>query len=316
MGQAQRSPTTKSSEYWWGHGAAGDWSIFRRENVISSIIRGPKTWTGYSLGNWERQRATSRGQDAYYGYSDQLAGFMLGCDSQFDNVMLGFAGGYGQGNVGFINDPASDKTDLFNLSYYGKAAFGGAYLAGVVGFTHASNDVTRAIAIEGLDARRAAATVRGNLFGTLLQAGYNLEYRLWRLTPVVGLRYGYAGLANAAESGADSVDLAVGRAYRNSLVAHLGGRLALCLSPHWRAEAYGQWEHEYADAYNDVSMAFAGSTGSYSIRSAIAERDAARAGLVAIGDLTDRFSVHLDYDAVLRASYCSQQLTGGLSIAF
>ncbi len=27
------------------HGAAGDWSIFRRENVISLINRGPKTWT-------------------------------------------------------------------------------------------------------------------------------------------------------------------------------------------------------------------------------------------------------------------------------
>ena len=87
--------------------------------------------------------------------------------------------------------------------------------------------------------------------------------------------------------------------------------------PHrWRAEAYGQWEHEYSDAYTDVAMAFAGSPGTFTVRSAVADRDAARVGIVAIGELNDRVSVHLNYDALLRASYASQQLTGGLSIGF
>ncbi len=276
---------------------------------------GRQFWT-YSLGNWERQRPTGAGWDSSFGYANQLAGFMVGCDQQFDNVLLGFGGGYGQSNVGYISNPASDQTDLFNFSLYGKADFGAAYLAGVVGYTHGWNDMTRIIAIEGLDPRHATGSVDGNVFGMLLQAGYNLEHGWWRITPIIGLRYGHGGMSDATETGADSVNLAVGSTSRNSLVGHLGGRLAFCMMRKWRAEAYGQWEHEYSDTATDITMAFAGSPGEFTVHSALAERDAVRTGVVAIGQLNKRVSVHLNYDALLRASYASQQLTGGLSIGF
>jgi autotransporter-associated beta strand protein len=276
---------------------------------------GRRFWA-YGVGNWERQRATGADWNSYYGYSNQLAGFMVGYDNQFDNVLLGFGSGYGQSRVGYISDPASDKTDLFNFSLYAKADVGAAYMAGVVGYTHGWNDMTRTIAIEGLDTRQATASVGGNVFGTLLQAGYNIEHGRWRLTPIIGLRYGYGGMCDSTETGADSVDLAVGGTHRSSLVGHVGGRLAFCATSKWRAEAYGQWEHEYCDVYNDVTMAFADSPGEFMIRSAVAERDAARTGIVAIGQLNRRVSLHLNYDALLRSSYSSQQLAGGLSIGF
>jgi outer membrane autotransporter protein len=176
---------------------------------------------------------------------------------------------------------------------------------------HSIGDVVRLV-----KPRQATASLGGNVFGTLVQAGYNIEHERWRLTPIVGLRCGYGEMASATETGADSVNLAVGDAYCNSLVGHLGSRLAFCVTRRWRAEAYGQWEHEYADASNDMTMAFAGSPGQFTVQSAVAERDAARTGVVAIGEWNSRVSIQLNYDALLRASYVSQQLTGGLSIGF
>ena len=70
------------------------------------------------------------------------------------------------------------------------------------------------------------------------------------------------------------------------------------------------------DAQSDVTMAFAGSPGVFTVQGAAFERDAARTGIVAIGELNRRLSVHLNYDALLRASYAGQQLTGGLSMGF
>ena len=276
---------------------------------------GRRFWA-YSLGNWQRQWKENAGYDSYYGYNNQLAGFMIGCDNQFDTVLLGFAGGYGESDVRYVNAPATDKTDVVNFSLYGKADFGNAYLAGIVGYTHGKNAMTRTILIDGLAARTASGSLGGNVFDSLMQAGYNFQFGRWRMTPIAGLRCGYAGMGDTAETGADSVNLAVGDSHRSSLTSHLGGRLAFCMTQKWRAEAYGQWEHEYADVCNDITMEFAGSPGTFGVRSAVAERDGARVGLTAIGELNKRVSLNVNYDALVRATGASQQFTGGLSIGF
>lgn len=276
---------------------------------------GRRFWV-YSLSNWECQHSTSVGIDSYAGYSGQLTGFMVGCDRQFDNVLLGCAGGYGRDSIGYITSPASDRTDLGNISCYGKADFDQAYVAGTVGYTHGWNDVTRTINISGLASRQATASMGGDVFGSLLQFGYNIDRGSRRLTPLVGVRYNYGGTAAFNETGADSVSLVGERTDRSSLTSHLGARLAFCMNSRWRAETYGQWEHEYCDTFDDVTMAFAGSPGVYAVRGAVVPRDAARMGFTTIGDLNRRLSVHVNYDALVRAAYTNQQLTGGLSIAY
>ena len=141
-------------------------------------LPGRRLWA-YGLGDWERQHATSSnaGWDSYGGYSNQIAGFMAGCDNQFDNVLVGFGGGYGRSDVRFLDTTASDRTDLFNFSLYGKAEFGAAYLAAVAGYTHGWNNMDRDIQFDGLAARHAAGTVDGNVFGSFFQAGYNIRAR-------------------------------------------------------------------------------------------------------------------------------------------
>ena len=291
------------------------WTV---DDLDDNCTHGRNLWA-YGIGNWQRQQSTSSnaGWDTFSGYDNQIAGFMIGYDKQFDNVLLGFGGGYGRSDTTFSASPAQDQTDLFNFSGYGRADFGPLYVAGVAGYTHGWNDVTRYIQFGGLATRRATASVGGDLFGTLLQTGYNIDMGNFRFTPLAGLRYVHGSMGGTTETGADSVDLAVAGYGRNSLSSHFGGKLAFHLTRRWRAEVYGQWEHECADQHSSVAMAFTGDPSvSYVVRGVAPGRDGARTGLVTIGRINDRASVHVNYDALLQSSYASQQLTGGLSLGF
>jgi outer membrane autotransporter protein len=275
-------------------------------------VKGRNLWA-YGLGNWQHQYAANNCS----GYDAPTSGFMIGYDQQYDNVLLGVASGYGRSDVTFLGSPATDRTDLFNVSTYGKADFDNVYVAGVLGYTHGWDGVTRTIQIDTLAPRRASSNPDGNLLGMLFQTGYNIDAGRWRLTPIAGLRYVHDSNTGSVETGADSVDLSVGSYRYNSLSSHFGGKAAFFVTKRWRTEAYAQWEHEYADTTGDVAMVFTGdATSGFTVQGVSSGRDGARTGLVAIGKLNDRTDLRLNYDSFFRAAYVSQQLTGGLSIGF
>lgn len=297
-----------------------DTAFYRMWNndLNDNCVKGRNLWA-YGIGNWQRQQSTSvnAGWDTFSGYNNQVMGFMIGYDKQFDNVLLGIGSGYGRSDTAFLASPASNQSDLFNFSGYARADFGQLYLAGAAGYTHGWNDVTRYIQFGGLSSRQATASVGGDLFGTLLQTGYNIDMGNVRITPLAGLRYVFGSMGGVTETGADSVNLAVAGYGRNSLSSQLGSKLAFLLNPHWQTEFYGQWEHECADVNSSVAMAFAGDPSSgYIVQGVAHGRDGARSGLVTTGKINDHASVHINYDALLQSSYSSQQLTGGLSLGF
>jgi outer membrane autotransporter protein len=272
---------------------------------------GREFWS-YGLGTWQRQE----NRNSYLGYAGDTGGIMIGYDKQFDNAIFGFGAGYAQNNLHFLGTPAWDKSDLFNFSLYGKVDNGPLYLCGVVGYNHGWNDVTRTLQLVNLPARSATGSVDGNLLGTFLQTGYNLDIGRWTLTPLAGVRYVNAGMSDASESGANSLNLQVGRYSRYSMNSSLGGKLALQATQKWHAEAYGQWEHEFGDTYSTVAMSFVNASDGFVVSGVHNERDGARVGLIAIGDLTDRISTYINYDAMLRQTYNNQQLNGGVSVKF
>jgi outer membrane autotransporter protein len=273
---------------------------------------GRKVWMN-AIGDWQHQRSAN----TFSGYDSPLGGFMVGCDQQFENAILGCAAGYGLTNVAFLDSPASARVDLFNFSTYGRVDYGQAYVGGVMGYTHGWNDVDRTIAISGLDTRHASTTTGGNVFGLLLQTGYNFELNGWRLTPLLGMRYVHDAVDGSTEDGAESINLVVARNSFNSLSSHVGGRLGYWFNRKWRVEGYGQWEHEYADAATDVAMTFAGDMASgFTVEGVSMDREGARTGLLAVGQLNDHLSIRMNYDAFIRASCASQQLTGMMAIGF
>ncbi len=211
-----------------------------------------------AIGDWQHQQTAA----AYAGYDSPLAGFMIGCDRQFENALCGFAVGYGDSHVTFLDSPATARVDLLNCSGYGRVDFGALYVAGVLGYTHGWNDVDRTIAVSGMTTRYASASLSGDAFGMLLQTGYGIDRGRWRLTPLAGLRYVFDSSGSTTENGADSLDLIVAHDTRTSLSSHLGARLGYYVNRKWRLEGYGQWEHEYADTTLPVSMTFTGDTTS------------------------------------------------------
>ena len=273
---------------------------------------GSRLWAD-GVGQWQRQRTSH----SYSGYDAPFSGFLVGYDHQADGMLLGLASGYGRSDIDFLGSPAAADVQVFNASLYGRLDFDAVYLATVIGYCHGWNDVSRTIAISGMSTRHASASVDDNLLGLLLQTGYRLDRGSWTLTPLVGMRYLGGSLAGATEHGADSLDLVVSGASRSSISSHLGARLGYRVTPKWRWEGYSQWEHEYSDTFGNVTMTFSGDTSTfYTVQGVACERDGMRSGLSTVGQLNDHLEFRLNYDTMLRATSTSQQLTGGLSMAF
>ena len=267
-----------------------------------------------AIGDWQHQSA----RNSYFGYDNPTTGFLIGYDNQFDNLLVGAAAGYGRSDVTFLGAPtATADIDLFNASVYGRFDLDALYFAGVTGYTHGWNDMTRSIAMSGMATRTANGSSGGDIFGLMLQSGYRMDQGNWRLTPLVGMRYLYGSSGSTTETGADSIDLVVSSDNRTSLSSHAGFRLGYQFNPKWRMEGYSQWEHEYADTCSTIGMAFTGDTTStFTVQGVSAQRDGVRSGLIAVGQITDRVDIRLNYDTFIRSSANSHQLTGGLSVQY
>jgi outer membrane autotransporter protein len=290
-------------------------TAFYRMMTIDGLVCGERTgrelWA-YGLGNWQRQTS----DDSYHGYTNDVSGFMIGADEQFDDTLIGFGAGYGMARNTFSALPDSVRTRVCNFSFYGKRDFDAAYVRGGVGYTHGWNDVARLIQFDSLAARQATGDASGNLLNTRVEAGYNFYHNAWKLTPLAGLRYVYASMPSTTETGAGSVNLAVDEYSQYSLASAVGARLAFCVTQRWRAEPYAQWEHEFGDTASVVAMSFADSPSGFTINGVGFGRDAARTGVLLIGNLSERVAANFNYEALLRASYTGQQCAGGLSFNY
>lgn len=273
---------------------------------------GGRLWAD-AIGNWQRQRPHA----TYAGYDKSLSGFLIGYDWQGDGIRLGVASGFGRSGIGFLGSPATADVQLFNASLYGQLDFDALYVAAVTGYTRGWNDVTRTIAMSGMTTRHASSQLHSNLFGLLLQTGYRFDQGCWTLTPLTGMRYLCGALSNGIERGADSLDQLISVASRDSLSTHLGARLACRVAPRWRVEGYSQWEHEFLDTAGNGTMTFGGArTNFYTVRGVACERDGVRIGLATVAQWNDYLEFRFNYDTFLRSTFTSQQLTGGLSVAF
>lgn len=291
-----------------------DTAFYRMENngnLDCDAPMGRQLW-GYALGQWQQ----ANGNRSYYGYSGDINGFLVGYDKQYDDILLGCGSGYAHANERSTGLPDRTESDLIHVDAYAKKQHGAAYVCGIAGYTHGWNDVTRSIECGSLAKRKAVGAMPGHLLGTRFETGYNIKVNRWQITPIAGLRYVYGNMDSVVEAGADSVDLAVAGYQRYSLMSNFGARLAFCAGKKWRAECYGQWEHEYGDAYSITTMNFVGSSGNYLVQGVPVGRDGAHTGIVIRGDLSDRLSVNLNYDALMMPNYSTQQLAGGMSWGF
>ncbi len=264
---------------------------------------------GQALGAWEDQARN----DGRFGYEGDLAGFAIGCDACTGGFTLGLLTGYAKKNITFDTVTAGADADFYNFLVYSRLDGEDAYVDAGVGYTHGWNRGFRALRFGHID-RAATSDVDVDLVSAFARLGYRCGTGLWTLTPTAGLRYTHAGVGSFDERGADALNLTVAGYGRDSLLSEFGAEVACGLAGTWRAEASAEWVHEYLDLDSTIDAALGG--GTHRITGARVGADAARLGIGLAGNLSDRVTTHVRYDALLRNRYGSHALTAGAGITY
>jgi fibronectin-binding autotransporter adhesin len=273
-------------------------------------VGGEELWA-YALGGWERQGR----RQPYFGYSSSSAGFLIGMDHAYDDLTIGLASGYAHKNTTF-DLSAGNAANFFNVTSYAAMDHEGHHLHGGVGYTYGWNAVDRTIAITGLPTRVARGAPQAGMLALFGKYGRDYQAGRLTLTPTLGFRFMRASIIGTTESGAQSLDLTLSSHHRTSASSQMGGKIAFCPAPRWRAEGYAEWDHQYGHRAFTVPVALDGGVYQFFIAGVPLPRDSARVGATVIGDLRDQLSLYLNYDAVLRTSYGSHNVAGGLTIRY
>ncbi|MFO1062207.1 MAG: autotransporter domain-containing protein [Dongiaceae bacterium] len=252
---------------------------------------------GYTFGG------AAAGAERRFG-SSTILGVMVGAvaGTQWVNGFQGWAG-----------------TDAVNASLYGSFATGAWHVDGLAGYTHASNRLTRYLAIPGLATRAATGQVGAQQGLGQVEGGYAV--RLDRLSPDLSLAP-FARLqgsttwqAGFSEGGADSLSLRAAPQTTSSLRSLLGADLAARIGAVGVGLRLG-WLHEYADTSRPLTATFAGAPGfGYTLFGAAPPRDSAVVGLSANTSTGTTSQLYLRYEGEIGGS-TNHALAAGLRLAW
>jgi len=163
--------------------------------------------------------------------------------------------------------------------------------------------------------RHGDRTARANPNSGQFSAALNLG-------AIIGAQYTYAGIGGFTETGADSLDLALGQQNANSLRTNLGARLAdnwevasnITLIP----EIRGFWMHEFLNTPRKISSALDGGSGpsfDYETSAPYSNSVFGRAGISA--KVGDRWSGSVSYNVNFGAEgYTNNIISTSLGFPF
>jgi outer membrane autotransporter protein len=200
-----------------------------------------------------------------------------------------------------------------------------ARLQGVMGLRAALGRSTRRASSPRVTSR-TLCTVRANpnsgQFSAALNLGKDFEIGKFTLGPILGAQYTYAGIGAFSETGADSLDLALGQQNANSLRTNLGARLAynwevgsnITLIPEVRAF----WMHEFLNNPRNISSALDGGSGpSFDYETDVPYRDSVFAGAGISAKFGDRWTASVYYNVNFgAANYTNNIISASFNIGF
>ena len=179
----------------------------------------------------------------------------------------------------------------------------------------------RAIEFGSVD-RTARANPNSGQFSAALNLGKDFEIGKFTLGPIVGAQYTYAGIGGFTETGAESLDLALGQQNANSLRTNLGARLAynwevgakITLIPELR----GFWMHEFLNNPRNISSALdGGSSSSFDYETSAPYRNSVFGGAGISAKFADRWTASVFYNVNFGAEgYTNNIISTSLNFAF
>ena len=170
--------------------------------------------------------------------------------------------------------------------------------------------------------RTARANPNSGQFSAALNLGKDFEFGNWTVGPILGGQYTYAGVGGFTETGADSLDLALGQQNASSLRSTLGGRVAynwqvaekIALIP----EARMLWMHEFMNNPKTINSALDGGSGpSFGYETGVPYRNSVYAGAGLSAQIGEQWNASVFYNVNFGAqTYLQNSISASLNFAF
>ena len=286
--------------------------------IVESAI--DTNWNSWVIANGEF--SLSRGLAGVPNYNNNAGGFLVGADYRLsENFAAGVFAGYEYSYAKYDGGSSTrGNSALFGLygtythedGYYADAMVSGGY----TGF-----QTRRSIEFSTID-RTASADPNSGQFSAALNLGKDFEIGKFTLGPIVGAQYTYVGIGGFTETGADSLDLALGQQNANSLRTNLGARLAynwevgsnITLIP----EVRGFWMHEFLNNPHNISSALEGGSGpSFDYETSAPYRNSVFGGAGISANFANRWSASVFYNVNFGGDgYTNNIISTSLGLSF
>jgi fibronectin-binding autotransporter adhesin len=286
--------------------------------IVASAI--DTNWNSWVMANGEFSQ--SRGLAGVPNYNNNAGGFLVGADYRLsENFAAGLFAGY-EYNYAKYDGGSSTRGNSALFGLYGSYTNENGYYAdAIVSGGYTGFQTRRSIEFSTID-RTASADPNSGQFSAALNLGKDFEIGKFTLGPIVGAQYTYAGIGGFTETGADSLDLALGQQNANSLRTNLGARLAynwevgsnITLIP----EVRGFWMHEFLNNSRNISSALDGGNGaSFDYETESPYRNSVFAGAGVSARFGDRWSASVFYNVNFGSeNYTNNIISTSLGFSF
>jgi outer membrane autotransporter protein len=277
-------------------------------------------WNAWVLGNGEFSR--SKGYSGVPNYNNNAGGFLAGADYSFGGgLVAGLFAGYEYSYAKYNGGSSTRGNSALFGAYASYSNEAGYYVDGIVSGGYTGFQTRRSIEFGTID-RTANADPNSGQFSASLNLGKDFEWNNFTFGPIAGVQYTYVGIGGFSESGANSLDLALGQQNANSFRSNLGARLAYtwAISENFKLipEVRGFWMHEFLNNSRNIGAALDGGSGP---EFDFATGDPYRDSLFGGAGVTAQFGESLSGSVFYNVNFGSQNfssniISAGLNLSF
>ncbi|WP_031373028.1 autotransporter domain-containing protein [Lysobacter antibioticus] len=254
------------------------------------------------------------------GIDNSLAGFAMGLEGS-PGANFRFGGHVGMAHSKMETDRRDDRVeaDLFNVGIQWLYAPGAFWTQGAVGYSYASYDAEREIAVGSFNARTDAHFSGDGVYG-MLEAGWRWDGASLRIEPLLGVYYSKLEAIRFSERGGGDANLVVSSDSFDTTTAGIGVRFSGLPGQgarKWRPTADIRYLHDLQDDRPFARNAFAGaSVPDFAVNGFAAERNRWNVGLGLSYQLSPVSSGFIEYRGDIGSDDRAHSLNMGLRLGW
>jgi uncharacterized protein YhjY with autotransporter beta-barrel domain len=254
------------------------------------------------------------------GIDNSLAGFAMGLEGS-PGANFRFGGHIGLAHSKMETDRRDDQVeaDLFNVGIQWLYAPGGFWTQGAVGYSYASYDAEREIAVGTFNTRTDAHFSGDGVYG-MLEAGWRWDGTSLRVEPLLGVYYSKLEAIRFSERGGGDANLVVSSDSFDATTAGIGVRFSGLpgqTERKWRPTADIRYLHDLQDDRPFARNAFAGATvPDFGVNGFAAERNRWNVGLGLSYRLSPVSSGFIEYRGDIGSDDRAHSLNLGLRLGW